>query len=122
VNALAIDQMTFRLNPTLDNPINVELAPTFVYSSKKKKKKRSRNSLKNKNICSFLLTMSFVKSLFSHFCFQQYKILILSQIELKIGEEIPFFSPFSTSSKNRELFCCVSKKKKKTEQSVNQTT
>jgi len=36
VNALAIDQKTFGLNPTLDNPLNVELAPTFA---KKKKKK-----------------------------------------------------------------------------------
>jgi hypothetical protein len=39
VNASAIDQKTSRLNPTLDNPINVELAPTFAYKKKEKKEK-----------------------------------------------------------------------------------
>jgi hypothetical protein len=41
VNASAIDQKTFGLNPTLDNPLNVELAPTFAKKKLKKKKKKT---------------------------------------------------------------------------------
>jgi hypothetical protein len=51
-NASAIDQKTFRLNPTVDNPINVELAQTFayiyIYIVKKKKKKKLKLSKKKK--------------------------------------------------------------------------
>jgi hypothetical protein len=122
-NASAIDQKTFRLNPTVDNPINVELAQTFAYIYiyiVKKKKKKNWNSQKRKKKKENLYYSShneFCEILVFPFLFRAVEgtnsLSNRTENRRRNTFLLSFFCITYKKKKNRKLFCCVSKKQSK---------